>query len=119
MSFFVVGVNPATPLDVDGTARVTLQAIIRTTASGLGENLLILLVVYIDPRSALNCICDCHCVFSFRVWLFCFCLPSEVNPTGRHFIGLTLHITGIKKHSEERAALFYVRVHVIVMWSSR
>jgi len=28
---------------------------------------------------------------------------------------LTLHITGSKKRSEERAALFSVRVHVIVM----
>jgi len=28
--------------------------------------------------------------------------------------GLTPHITGSKKHSEERAALFAVRVHVIV-----
>lgn len=29
--------------------------------------------------------------------------------------GLTPHITGSKKHSEERAALIAVRVHVIVM----
>ncbi len=31
------------------------------------------------------------------------------------FSGLTLHITGSKKQSEERAALFAVRVHVIAM----
>jgi hypothetical protein len=30
---------------------------------------------------------------------------------------LTPHITGIKKQSEERAALFYVRVNVIVQAS--
>lgn len=29
---------------------------------------------------------------------------------------LTLRITGIKKQSEERAALFDVRVHAIVRW---
>ncbi len=30
--------------------------------------------------------------------------------------GITPHITGSKKHSEERAALFDVRVYVIVMF---
>ena len=42
------------------------------------------------------------------------------HPDNQVFLAvrLTLHITGIKKQNKERAAFFYVRVYVIVMYPS-
>ena len=41
---------------------------------------------------------------------------GQLNSSGIQHSDLTLSITGSKKQSEERAALFAVRVHAIVRW---
>ena len=68
MSFIVVAVNEVTPPNVDAASSVTLKAVIGSASSRLCENLSVLLVVNVNERAALNCICDSHGILSFLRW---------------------------------------------------
>ena len=58
--FFVVGVDPAAALDVDAMAGVALESVVWTIAARLYKKLSVLVVINVNPRSALDGVDDAH-----------------------------------------------------------
>ena len=63
--FFVVGVNPAAALDVDAVTGVALESVVWTIAARLYKKLSVLVVIDMNPRSALDRVDDAHDDFLF------------------------------------------------------
>ena len=60
LAFFVVCVNGASSADVHTAASVSFQPVILPASRRLREDLLVLLIVNVNGRTALDCICYCH-----------------------------------------------------------